>query len=76
MEYLPGSGQSRIYVTSHSEFYSLRARDVQRILRDRLILVHSNPLDYDYGYDLESFARVFDVDRVTNVQGEIRRPFC
>ena len=76
MEYVPGSGQSRIYVTSHSEFYSLHARDIQRILRDRLILVHSNPLDYDYGYNLESFGRVYDVDRQTSIQGEIPCPLC
>jgi len=68
---MPGSDQSRIYVTSHSEFSALHARDIQKILRDRLILVHGNPLDYNYRWDLESFGRVYDVDKTTTVQGEI-----
>jgi hypothetical protein len=71
MEYLPGSDQSRIFVASHSEFSKLHARDVQRILRDRIILVHGNPLDYNYGWDLESFGRVYDVDMQTTVHGGI-----
>lgn len=71
MEYVPGSDQSRIYVTSHSEFSTLHARDIQSILRDRLILVHGHPLDYNHGWDLESFGRVYDVDKKTDVQGEI-----
>jgi hypothetical protein len=33
-EYIPGSNQSRIYVTSHSEFSKLHARDVQGLLRE------------------------------------------
>jgi hypothetical protein len=69
--YLPGSEQSRIFVTSHSEFTSLRASEIQNILRDRLVLVHGNPFDYDYGWDLESFGRVHDVDKKTAVHGEI-----
>jgi hypothetical protein len=69
MDYLPGSNQSRIYVTSHSEFSKLHDRDIQRILRDRLILVHGNPIDYNPKWDLESFGRVYDVDRTTTVQG-------
>lgn len=54
--YAPGSDQSRIFVASHSEFSSLHARDIQRILRERIILVHGNPFDYNYGWDLESFG--------------------
>ena len=69
MEYIPGSEQSRIYVTSHSEFSKLHARDVQRILRQRLILVHGNPIDFDYGWDLDSFGRIYDVDKRTTVHG-------
>lgn len=72
---MPGSDQSRIFVASHSEFSSLNARDVQRILRERLILVHGNPFDYNYGWDLESFGRLYDVDKKISVQGEISVPF-
>lgn len=68
MTYTPGD-QSRIFVASHSEFSSLHDRDIQRILRDRLILVHGNPLDYNYGWDLESFGRLHDVDSMTSVHG-------
>jgi hypothetical protein len=66
---VPGSDQSRIYVTSHTEFSTLSAREVQSILRQRFILVHGNPFDYNYGWDLESFGRLYDVDKKTNVHG-------
>jgi len=75
MAYVPGSDQSRIFVASHSEFSSLHARDIQRILRHRLILVHGNPFDYKYGWDLESFGRLHDVDKEISVHGEISAPF-
>ena len=56
--------------SSHSEFNSFNASEIQNILCDRLVLVHGNPLDYDYGWDLESFGRVHDVDRKMVVHGE------
>jgi hypothetical protein len=71
LSYIPGSNQSRIFVASHSEFNGLHAKDIQRILRQRLILVHGHPLDYDYKWDLDSFGRLYDVDRETTVNGEI-----
>jgi hypothetical protein len=67
--YLPGSDQSRIFVASYSEFSSLEDDDIQRILRHRLVLVHGNPIDYNYGWNLKSFARVHDVDVMTTVHG-------
>jgi hypothetical protein len=75
MEYMPGSDQSRIFVTSHSEFSSLHARDVQNILREHLILVHGNPSDYKYGWDLDSFGQLYDVDKNINVHGEFAFAF-
>jgi len=72
MSYVPGSDQSRIFVASHSEFSSLRDRDIQRILRHRLILVHGNPIVSNFGWDLESFGQVHDVDAVTTIHGGIR----
>jgi hypothetical protein len=71
MSYVPGSDQSRIFVTSSSEFSSLNAREIQSVLRERLILVHGNPSDYKYGWDLESFGRVYDVDKKITVHGKI-----
>jgi hypothetical protein len=63
--------QSGIFVSSYSDFKRLDARDIQRILRDRLILVHGNPSDYEYGWNLESFGRLYDVSRNVTVQGEL-----
>lgn len=70
MTYAPGSDQSRIFVASHSDFLSLDARDIQTILRERLILVHGNSFDYNYGWNLESFARLHDIDKKVWVHGE------
>jgi hypothetical protein len=71
MQYLPGSDQSRIFVASHLEFSSMGAIEIQSILRERIILVHGNPLDYSYGWDLESFGRLYDVDKKVSIQGKI-----
>lgn len=76
MEYVPGSEQSRIYVTSHSEFCSLHAKDIQKILCERIILVHGNPSDFSYGWDLESFARLYDVDKKATIHGKISNSYC
>ena len=70
MTYTPGSDQSRIFVSSHSAFLSLEDREVQRILRQRLSLVHGHSFDYNYQWDLESFARLHDVDKKVTVLGE------
>jgi hypothetical protein len=58
-------------VASYSEFMSLEDEDIQRILRRRLILVHGNPIGYNYGWNLKSFARVYNVDALTTVHGGI-----
>jgi hypothetical protein len=71
MEYMPGTDQSRIFVASGLEFARLHARDIQSILRKRIILVHGCSLDYDYRWDLESIGRLYDVDKKTTVHGEI-----
>ena len=67
---VPESNQSRIFVSPHSEFSRMHARDIQRILCNCLILVHGNPSDFNYQWDLESFARLYDVDDNTSVQDE------
>ena len=74
-EYLPGSGQSRFYVASHSEFSSLTAGDIQKILHQQIILVHGNPIDYNYDWDLESFSWLYDVDKMTTMHGENGKAF-
>lgn len=74
-DYVPGADQSRIYVSSHSEFLNLHAKDIQTILRERLILVSGVPIDYNYGWDLDSMDRLHDVDKKTNVHGRAAIPF-
>ena len=69
--YSPGSDQSCIFIASHSEFSCLHDEDIQGILRERLILVHGNPFDYNYGWDLKSFGQLHDVDKKITVHGEI-----
>ena len=71
LSYSPGTDQSRIFIASHLECKRLHARDVQKILHEHVILVHGNPLDYSYGWDLDSFGHRYDVDRKTMVYGEI-----
>lgn len=72
--YVPESDQSRIFVSSHSDFSLMDDTEIQRILRNRLILVHDNPIDFEYEWDLKSFARLYDVDDRISVQGESRIP--
>ena len=68
--YIPRLEQSRIFITSHSEFKTIHSSEIQNILRDHQVLVHGNPLYYDYGWDLESFGQVHNVDRKMVVHGE------
>jgi hypothetical protein len=37
--------------------------------------VHGNALERDYGWDLESFGELYDVDKKVNVHGEFGIPF-
>jgi hypothetical protein len=69
-KYVPGSDQSRIFVSSHAEFSGLDAVDVQDILRHRLILVHGHNFDYNYGWNLPSFGRIYDVEKTVSVLGK------
>ena len=44
---------------------------IQKILRHRVILIHGNKFDNDYGWDLKSFGKIYDVDKKVFVQGII-----
>lgn len=70
LEYVAGSNQSRIFVSSYSEFSRLEPEKIQGILRERVILVHDHPFDYNYGWDLPSFGRLYDVDKNVSVLGK------
>jgi hypothetical protein len=74
LAYVPGSDQSRIFVAPHSEFKSMDDRVIQRILRNRIILVHGVQQDYAYKWDLKSMGRVYDVDKKVTVHGGIFTP--
>ena len=69
--YIPGSDQSSIFVALYEEYKKLDEMDVQKILHNRVILVHGNPLDYDYGWNIKSLALLYDVDKKMMVHGEI-----
>ena len=47
---------------------------IQSILRKRHILVHGVPLKCEYGWDIDSLATVWDVDKPTKVNGKDRFP--
>jgi hypothetical protein len=70
VEYRPGSEQSAIFVSSSDDFSRLEDTAVQDILRRRVMLVHDNQFDYNYGWNLKSFARLYDVDKKISVLGE------
>jgi hypothetical protein len=70
LKYVPGSDQSRLFVSSYSDFSRLDAADIQGLLRQRVILVHGHQFDYNYGWNLPSLGRVFDVDKKVSVLGE------
>jgi hypothetical protein len=70
VEYRPGSEQSAIFVSSSADFLRLEDTAVQDILRHRAMLIHGNQFDYNYGWDLKSFARLYDVDKKISVLGE------
>jgi hypothetical protein len=75
LEYVPGSGQSRIFVSSYSDFCRLEPVKIQAILRHRLILVHGHTFEHNYGWDLPSLGRLYDVDKKVSVLGKSLFPF-
>lgn len=72
LAYAAKSDQSRFFVTPHSEYMHLSPQTILNVLRHRHILVHGHPLDHQYGWNLESFARLYDVDKKTTVHGEAK----
>jgi hypothetical protein len=70
LKYVPGSDQSRIFVSSFSDFSHLEPLQIQAILRQRAVLVHGHTFDYNYAWDLPSFGRLYDVDKMVSVLGK------
>jgi hypothetical protein len=48
----------------------LEPEKIQAILRERLMLVHGHPFEYEYGWNLPSLGRLFDVDKKVSVLGK------
>lgn len=71
LAYMPKSNQSRLFVAPHSEYINLTPQQILGVFRERHILIHGHPFDHEYGWNLESFARLYDVDRPTTVHGEM-----
>jgi hypothetical protein len=40
------------------------------VLHKRHIIVHSHPFDHQYGWNLDSFACLYNIDKLTTVHGE------
>src|SRR5271156_774089 len=72
--YKSKTDQSRFFVSPHSEYSKLTAQEIQGVLRERHILVPGHPISFDYGWNLQSFGRLFDVDRTTTIHGEANCP--
>jgi hypothetical protein len=68
--YTPESNQSRFFVAPHQEYLKLTPQEILGVFRDRHILVHGHPFDHEYGWNLDSFGRLYDVDAITTVHGE------
>lgn len=72
LTYLPKSEQSRFFVSPHLEYIKLTPQQVLGVLRERHLIIHGHPFDHQYGWNLESFAHLYDVDRSTTVHGETK----
>jgi hypothetical protein len=72
LTYTANSDQSRFFVAPHSDYINLSPQTILGVLRARHIIVHSHPLDHQYGWNLDSFARLYDVDKITTVHGEAK----
>lgn len=72
LAYTAHSNQSRFFVSPHSEYKELSPQQILGVLRDRHIIVHGHPFEHTYGWNLATFARLYDVDRTTTVHGEIK----
>lgn len=70
LDYNTDSSPSRICVFPYVEYIQHKPAMIQRILRDRHILVHGVPLEHEYGWDIETLGTVWDVDKPTTVQGK------
>lgn len=75
LEYEPGSDQSRIFVSSYADFSDMDSADIQGVLRQRVILVHGHAFDCNYGWDLASMGRLYDVDKKVSVLGKTLSSF-
>jgi hypothetical protein len=40
------------------------------VLHERHIIVHSHPFNHQYGWNLDSFAHLYNIDKLTTVHGE------
>ena len=67
---MAGSDQSCFFMSPHSDYVTLTPQEILGVLRHRNIIVHGHPLTYDYGWNLETFGHLYDVDRKTTIQGK------
>ena len=70
LTYAAKSDQSHFFVALHSEYINLTPQTILGVLHKRHIIVHSHPFDHQYGWNLDSFAHLYDIDKITTVHSE------
>ena len=74
LTYAAKSDQSCFFVAPHLEYINLTPQTILGVLRKRHIIVHGHPFDHPYGWNLDSFAHLYDIDKITTVHGEANKP--
>ena len=53
------------------QFIAMTSRDIQKIFRDRHILVLNHPQEDSYNFDLQSLQELGHLDDEREIQGEL-----
>jgi hypothetical protein len=69
LRYTAKSDQSHFFVALHSKYINLSPQTILGVLCERHI-VHSHLFDHQYGWNLDSFGCLYDIDKLTTVHGE------
>jgi hypothetical protein len=70
LRYTAKSDQSCFFIAPHLEYINLSPQIILGVLCERHIIVHSHPFDHQYGWNFDSFACLYNVDKLTMVHGE------
>ena len=70
LTYAAKSDQSRFFIAPHLKYINLTPQTILGVLCERHIIIHGHPFDHPYGWNLDSFACLYDVDKIMMVHGE------